>query len=277
MSSRRGDAPSDDRSSFDRRGRGDEADDHGHGPRRGGGGDGDEPREPFKAPEDLPPSFLYCVKQLQDKPYEPLRYFRMQRALALRHGSAAHPRPHLIQRHLIDFFVAVNGKYGVNIPNPYELVPSIITESIARNNMRRERGGEGDDAPHHPQPSAEPTTDASHHHHTEQHRQLVKLVSGGEGGNVAHTEGSHPPTIAPPPMDSADAMREMRNRQLRQIQRSTMQPKVCMHYGSKEGCRRGVSCPFHHAGWDGSAATASGTPVGLPQNAVELFRNATGR
>jgi hypothetical protein len=232
--------------------------DEGGGDRR----DGEDYDMPSQHCEDLPASFLYCVRQLQEGSYDAISKGKMAKALALRRSSSAHPRPHMLQRYLVEFFVQVNGKHGVKIDDPYSLVPALISEA----NLRRatQEGALTADTsmaqavP--PQPSAEgvsftPTL-------------LRSAVTAAPQGSAGSAAGGGPLIHAG---DEA-ALRDLRNRALKQQARSTLQPRPCAHYGSKEGCRRGTSCPFAHAGWDGNPATANGGPPSGPQSAADVFR-----
>ena len=54
--------------------------------------------------------------------------------------------------------------------------------------------------------------------------------------------------LSAPTTGSTNSLEEFRRRSLQSSQQESFQPKVCAFYNSREGCRRGATCPFVHLG-----------------------------
>lgn len=226
------------------------------GPRRRHnlGKDGDDDDEQRRKPvhaemTDQPPALACVIRPLQDCPYQCV-VGRTILHCAQRPDKYA-LRPHVIQKHLVDLYVKLNGNYGVNVPDPYALLPAVIERS-----KRRRSPGRADaagDQP--PQP-------------------------GADGASSVQQQQQQAPQAAAGAQSDVDAMRGFRQRQMEQLQRRDMQPKLCSFYNTKEGCRRGSDCPFLHQQLSANPTNSAAATIAAPtpaSAAAAVFARSLGK
>ncbi len=164
---------------------------------------------------DHPVGLLFTTRQLQDSPYEPLSNRRLNQALTTHHKYR--PMAHVVQKLLVEFYSKMNGRYGIHVDDP----SAIVSTAVTRSKRFREGAEAAQQAP--VQPSLEFGSGVGDN----------SGVSTASGAGVADQE-------------------QLKQFRLQQLRRATAaaatasSSKPCQHYLSREGCRRGLQCPFSH-------------------------------